>query len=309
MEGVLIKVAAFVAIIVVGYCAGRSNSFGKRPGEVVSKIVFTFTLPCSVVHAFGSAQFTPQLLVLVPIGLACAFVPYVVAAIVSRRCKRGDRVFYMLNICGFNIGCFALPYVQALFSPEMAVAVCMFDAGNAMMMTGGAYALTGLIAGTGKGPIEQPLKFVVKRLFGSLPFDAYLILIVLAVFDIEIPQQVVAFTEPIANANAFCAMLMLGLMIGFTSAGAKLKKVAIILGARALFSIAFCMLTLAFLPFDFMTKLVVCILLWAPASAMGPTFTLWCGGDEKLAGLSNGITIVEAIVVATAIVLATGVAA
>ena len=115
MEGVLIKVAAFVAIIVAGYCAGRSNSFGKRPGEVVSKIVFTFTLPCSVVHAFGSAQFTPQLLVLVPIGLACAFVPYVVAAIVSRRCERGDRVFYMLNICGFNIGCFALPYVQALF--------------------------------------------------------------------------------------------------------------------------------------------------------------------------------------------------
>lgn len=230
MEGVLIKVAAFVAIIVAGYCAGRSNSFGKRPGEVVSKIVFTFTLPCSVVHAFGSAQFTPQLLVLVPIGLACAFVPYVVAAIVSRRCERGDRVFYMLNICGFNIGCFALPYVQALFSSEMAVAVCMFDAGNAMMMTGGAYALTGLIAGTGKGPIEQPLKFVVKRLFSSLPFDAYLILIVLAVFDIKIPQQVVAFTEPIANANAFCAMLMLGLMIGFTSAGAKLKKVAIILG-------------------------------------------------------------------------------
>ena len=33
------------------------------------------------------------------------------------------------------------------------------------------------------------------------------------------------------------------------------------------------------------------------------------GGDEKLAGLSNGITIVEAIVIATAIVLATGVAA
>ena len=112
MEGVLIKVAAFVAIIVAGYCAGRSNSFGKRPGEVVSKIVFTFTLPCSVVHAFGSAQFTPQLLVLVPIGLACAFVPYAVAAIVSRRCERGDRVFYMLNICGFNIGCFALHVVR-----------------------------------------------------------------------------------------------------------------------------------------------------------------------------------------------------
>lgn len=308
MEGVLIKISAFVAIIIAGYMAGRSGAIGQRPGEVVSKIVFTFTLPCSVVHAFGSAQFTPQLLLLVPVGLACAFIPYAAAAIVSRRCERADRVFYMLNICGFNIGCFALPYVQALFSPEAAVAVCMFDAGNAMMMTGGAYALTGLIAGTGKGPIEQPLKFVAKRLFSSLPFDAYLVLIVLAVFDIQIPQQVVEFTGPIANANAFCAMLMLGLMVGFTSAGAKLKKVAVILVARAAFSAVFCVLAWMLLPFDFTTKIVICILLWAPASAMGPTFTLWCGGDEKLAGLSNGITIVEAIVVATCIVLATGMA-
>lgn len=69
MEGVLIKVAAFVAIIVAGYCAGRSNSFGKRPGEVVSKIVFTFTLPCSVVHAFGSAQFSRSFLCLFLLGL------------------------------------------------------------------------------------------------------------------------------------------------------------------------------------------------------------------------------------------------
>ena len=73
MEGVLIKVAAFVAIIVAGYCAGRSNSFGKRPGEVVSKIVFTFTLPCAVLHAFGAADFSPQMLLLVPLGFVFAF--------------------------------------------------------------------------------------------------------------------------------------------------------------------------------------------------------------------------------------------
>ncbi len=308
MEGVLIKVSAFVTIIVAGYLVGRSGALGQRPGEVVSKIVFTFTLPCAVVHAFGSAQFNPSTLMLVPMGLACAFIPYAVAALASRKCERADRVFYMLNICGFNIGCFALPYVQALFPPEASVAVCMFDAGNAMMMTGGAYALTGLIVGTGKGPIQSPLKFVAKRLFSSLPFDAYLILIVLAVLDIQIPSQVVDFTEPIANANSFCAMLMLGLMIGFTSAGSKLKKVAVILVARAVFAAVFCVLAWALLPFDDVTKVVVCILLWAPASAMGPTFTLWCGGDEKLAGLSNGVTIIEAIIVVTAIVLVTGVA-
>lgn len=128
METVLIKVAAFITIIIVGYFAGRSGILGQRPEQVVSKIVFTFTLPCSVVHAFGSAEFTPSLLLLVPVGLACAVIPYAVAFLATRNSNRRDRVFYLLNICGFNIGCFALPYVQSLFSPEMAVAVCMFDA-------------------------------------------------------------------------------------------------------------------------------------------------------------------------------------
>lgn len=304
METVLIKVAAFVTIIIVGYFAGRSGILGQRPEQVVSKIVFTFTLPCSVVHAFGSAEFTPSLLLLVPVGLACAVIPYAVAFLATRNSNRRDRVFYLLNICGFNIGCFALPYVQSLFSPEMAVAVCMFDAGNALMMTGGAYALTGILAG--KDPVPNPRKFVAKRLFSSLPFDAYLLLIVLAILDIQIPTQVVAFTEPMANANAFCAMLMLGLMIGFDTIGPNIRKIGVILVSRALFSAAFSLLAFAFLPFNITTKIVICILLWAPASAMGPTFTLWCGGDQKLAGLSNGLTIIEGIVVATAIVLLSG---
>lgn len=172
------------------------------------------------------------------------------------------------------------------------------------MMTGGAYALTGILAG--KDPVPNPGKFVAKRLFSSLPFDAYLLLIVLAILDIQIPTQVVAFTEPMANANAFCAMLMLGLMIGFDTIGPNIRKIRVILVSRALFSAAFSLLAFAFLPFDITTKIVIGILLWAPASAMGPTFTLWCGGDQKLAGFSNGLTIIEGIVVATAIVLLSG---
>ena len=67
MEEVMLKVAAFVAIIVAGHLAGRSRTLGPRPEQCVSKIVFTFTLPCAIVHAFGAAEFTHDLLILVPL--------------------------------------------------------------------------------------------------------------------------------------------------------------------------------------------------------------------------------------------------
>ena len=40
-----------------------------------------------------------------------------------------------------------MPFVQTLFPAQLAVTTCLFDAGNAIMMTGGSYALTGLVAG------------------------------------------------------------------------------------------------------------------------------------------------------------------
>ena len=119
----MLKVAAFVAIIVAGHLAGRSRTLGPRPEQCVSKIVFTFTLPCAIVHAFGAAEFTHDLLILVPLGLACALIPYLAVLGLTRRSERRDRVFYLLNCCGFNIGCFCLPFVQTLFPASSALFV------------------------------------------------------------------------------------------------------------------------------------------------------------------------------------------
>ena len=307
MEDVMVKVAAFVAIILAGYLAGRMHILGSKPEQCVSKIVFTFTLPCAIVHAFGAAQFTHDMLVLVPLGLACALIPYGITLALTRRSERRDRVFYLLNSCGFNIGCFCLPFVQTLFPAQLAVTTCLFDAGNAIMMTGGSYALTGLVAG--KEPVKRPVAFVAKRLVKSVPFDAYIVLIALAVAGISIPDAVVQFTAPIANANSFLAMFMLGLMIRFEIDREKLAKVARLLCLRIIVSIVASALVFSLLPFDATTRIVIVMLLWAPASAMGPTFTLWSDGDFGLAGLANAITIILGVIATTTIVLASGVVA
>ena len=306
MEDVLIKVAAFAAIIAAGYFARRSGMLGAQPETTIPKIVFNFTLPCAIIHAFGAADFTPDLLLLVPLGFVCAIVPFFVTVLLTRTTEQRDRVFYLLNSCGFNIGCFALPFVQSLFSPTMAVATCLFDAGNAIMMTGGSYALTGLIAGGKK--IDHPVRFVLRRLLSSVPFDAYMVLIVLAVLEIHLPDEVVKFTEPIANANSFLALFMLGLMIRFTADRKQIREIAQLAGIRIVAAAVFTALEFAFLPFGFTSKVVIAILLWAPSSALGPVFTLRSGGDFGLAGLASGFTIILGVCAATTISIVSGVA-
>ena len=301
METALIKVLAFVCIIVAGYWMGHTGKLGNMPGEFVSKIVFTFTLPCAVLHAFGAADFSPQMLLLVPLGFVFAFGAYLVTFAITPRTKREDRTFYLLNGCGFNLGCFALPFVQAIFSPTMAVATCLYDAGNAFMMAGGSYALTGLIAGGSR--VEHPVRFVAKRLFSSLPFDTYLLIIVLSVAGVRLPSELVAFTEPIANANSFLAMFMLGLMMSFSISHERMTKVARLVGLREAFSaVLTCVVWLA-LPVDNVMRALLTLLVWSPASALAPMYTQMSGGDGGLAGFANALTIILGVIAATLIAL------
>lgn len=301
MTDVLLKVASFIAIILLGMFANRTGILGQRPANTVSKIVFTFTLPAAIVHAFGSADFTPQLLWLVPLGVVCTMGPWLITLAATRRTEREERVFYLLNIAGFNIGCFALPFVQAFFPATAVVATCMFDAGNALMMTGGNFSLTQVIASGERH--EHPIVDIVKGLVKSVPFDAYLVLVALALLGIHIPAQVVAFTEPIANANAFLSLFMVGLMVNFSVNASKVKELLHLIGGRLVLAACMSAVAFLFLPMALEIRVVVAMLLWAPIGSMGPVFTLWAGGDHGLAGLANTITIAIGVVAITAIVL------
>lgn len=301
---VFIKVAAFVSIIVAGYYAGRSGKLGRGTGNVLSKIVFNLTLPCAVIHAFGAAEFTLDLLWLFVVAAAFNFVAYGAMYLATRGCEHAARVYYLCNICGYNIGCFALPFVQAFFPPAQAVAVCLFDAGNSIMMSGGTYALTSVIASEKR--LEHPVRLAAKRLFSSVTVDAYLVLVTMALLRIPVPAAVVQFTEPMANANAFLAMFMLGLVTNLHVDAQKAGRLVRLLGARLVANVLFTAVVLLALPFAPSVKVIVCMAVWAPVGAMGPVFTMWCHGDHGLAGFANAVSVVVAVVAMTGIVLATG---
>lgn len=303
MVTILIKISAFICIVATGFCARRSGWLGRDTSSVLSKIVFNLTLPCAVIHAFGAAEFTLDLLWLFVIAAVYNFIAYGIMILATKRCEQPVRAYYLCNICGYNIGCFALPFVQALFPAAQAVAACLFDAGNSLMMCGGAYALTSVIAS--EQPVEHPVRLTAKRLFSSATVDVYLVLVAMALLHIPIPEAIVQFTEPMANANAFLAMLMLGLVIDLQIDVRKAKRLALLLGARMAFNVLFTVATLILLPFSLGIKTVVCMAIWAPVGTMGPIFTMWCHGDHGLAGFANAIEVIIAIVAMTSIAIAT----
>ncbi|MFR4007990.1 MAG: hypothetical protein ACLT0Y_00750 [Christensenellales bacterium] len=66
-----------------------------------------------------------------------------IGLLISRK-DRETQAFYMLNCSGYNIGAFTMPFVQNFLGTFSMVITCLFDMGNAVMCTGGTFALTGL---------------------------------------------------------------------------------------------------------------------------------------------------------------------
>lgn len=116
METALIKVFAFVCIIIAGYWMGHTGKLGQhaRRVRVEDRVHVHAALRgaarvrrCRLLAGDAAAR---------ALGFAFAFGAYLVAFAITPRAKRSERAFYLLNACGFNLGCFALPFVQAIFS-------------------------------------------------------------------------------------------------------------------------------------------------------------------------------------------------
>ena len=179
----IFKPMSYVLVIMLGYLLKRAGFFSKDDHRLMSKIMVNITLPCTIIQAFDGFERDTKMFIIVGIGFICAFVPILLMYLTTGRVEKRLRAYRMLNIGGYNIGCFSLPLVQAFFGNTGVVAACMFDTGNAIMMTGGAYAMTSTLLRTG-GEERESVGDVLLKFVKSLPFDAYMMMILLAALGV-----------------------------------------------------------------------------------------------------------------------------
>lgn len=296
IASVLARAVAFVLIIVTGYVLKKKGFFHPDDFYLFSKVVVRITLPCAIISNFSRISMDNSLLFMCVIGLAVNLLMVAVGFVVNLRGSRQDRAFGMLNLSGYNIGNFTLPFVQSFLGPVGFAATSLFDAGNAVMCTGVTYTMASIAAGTGDRP---SVKNVLKSLFSSLPFDAYLIMTVLAVCRISLPELFTSYAGTVGNANAFLALLMIGIGFEIRMEREKIAKILQILILRYGMGISIAVLSYFCLPFDLEVRQAIALIALGPVSSVAPAFTGKTGGDVELASAVNSLSIVISIVMIT----------
>lgn len=293
MTGILLKSASFIILIVLGYTLKRKGLFGPEDYRIPMRIVLNITMPCAAIVSFASYQPDFSLLLATCLGFFMNCLMLFLAYLASKRTPRSIRAIWLNCVPGFNIGAFAMPFIQSFLSPGSLVGTCLFDTGSALMCNGTTYAISRNILDGTKG---LNLKRIVHTLLHSVPFLAYFTLLLVTLIGLPIDDDLVRFITPAANANAFLAMFMVGMMFDLHIEKAYLRQMAGILALRlgmgAIASAVFYFL----LPLPLEIRQALSIAVFAPASMTSTAFGVQAGGDPAVAAGVNSISILTCIV-------------
>lgn len=300
MAEVLVRAGCFVVIILLGYGLRRKGFFRKEDFHLLSKIVIKITLTAVIVTNFAGREVPFSMLLLAVLGLGYGLTQMAVAFLINMPRGRTGQAFAMLNGSGCNIGNFVLPFVQGFLGPAGVMAVSLFDAGNSFVCLGGAYGFARMVREGGGRFSFRP---VLKALSTSLPFLTYVVMTVLSLLRVALPAPVVELAGIISNANAFLAMLMIGIGFDLGGGNAKLGTVARILGVRYALAAAFALLCYFVLPFPLEHRQALVILAFSPVASAAPAFTAQLGDDYGLASAVNSFSILFGIAAIAAVLV------
>lgn len=291
----MVKPLSYVLLIVLGYALKRAGFFGREDYRLMSRIMINITLPCTIVRAFSGFSRDPQMFLIVGISFVCSMLPPILMYLATPGVDTRLRAYRMINIGGYNIGCFSLPLIEAFFGGTGVVAACMSDVGNAVMMTGGAYALTSTLLKTG-GETRESARDILMKFLRSAPFDTYLIVFLLMALNVQLPEAVYTLAQPAANANAFIAMLMIGMMFEPAGDRTKLTEAAHELAVRYAIAAVFALACYFLTPFSLIIRQTLVVLCFAPLSSLAPIYTDRCRSDTALASFTNSVSIAVSLV-------------
>lgn len=225
MIAVLLKAGSLTFIIILGILLRRMQPLPDHSGQVVKKVLLYITLPMAVVVNFSSmTTFDSRLLILMPVGIIANIFMILLAMVVTRRSSPRKKALYMLCLPSVNIGAFCFPFIQNFMTAYSLIGVCLYDVGNSIMCAGLTYAFTAAYLEGSKEKNKLEMRSFFIRMLKNPPLIAYVTMCLLTLVGIRLPCGLVDFISPMASANAFMAMMMIGLLFRFDARKEQLKK-------------------------------------------------------------------------------------
>ena len=297
MTDILIRAGSFVAIILLGYVLKKVGLFKESDFGILSKVVLKITFPAAIITSFAGRQIDAGMLTLAAIAMSCGILYIIVAAAVNAGASRQQRAFDILNLPGYNIGNFTMPFVQSFLGPTGVIAAGIFDTGNAVITLGTAFGVASAV----KDGTRFSVLRILKALLRSVPFITYVTMMVLNLNHIVLPYAVTELAGIIGAANPFLAMFMIG--VGFKLGGKKgqFGKIIRLLSLRYGIAVVLALIFWYVLPFALEVRQALVILAFSPIAAVVPPFTAELKGDVGLSSAINSMAIVISIVINVAL--------
>lgn len=293
MLHIIVRAGCFIAIIILGWWLKKTGVFKEEDFGVLSRIVIRITLPAAIVTSFAGKTIDPGMLAIVALGMGGGILYILLGFLNNRNSGKEQKAFEILNLPGYNIGCFTMPFVQSFLGPMGVITTSLFDTGNAFVCLGGSFGVASMV----KDGTEFSFRRIFKALTRSVPFLTYVLMMVMNLCHISVPAPVVEFAGIVGGANSFLAMFMIG--VGFKLSGDRSQTGSIvrILSIRYGVAAVLALVCYYLLPFALEVRQALVILLFSPIGSAVPPFTAELKGDVGLSSAINSIAILISILI------------
>ncbi len=298
MSNVLLNALSLIIIIIIGYILKRQDFVTLEGRRLITNLIMLITLPCALISGFANFTMDSSLYYVILVSLLFNIIVCILALLLSFDQHNEIKAFNVLNMPGYNIGCFTLPFVQTALGPFGVIVTSMFDIGNSVMCTGITYALASEIAGNSE---KQKLKNFIKKMLSSIPFDVYMIMLFITIAGIKLPAFIFFITSHIGSANPFLCMLLIGMLFEGKLETYQRLHVTKVLAVRLVTATMFAAIIYYYTSFSMAIKQVVILTTFSPIPISTTIFTEKCGADTKLSGICSSFAIPISIIIMTSL--------
>lgn len=292
MSNVLTQTIVYVVLLFAGYGFKKAGIFKVEDTDFLKKVILYLTMPAMAVNGLKDLELQPSFLWCFLVGFGTSTILMLVGMAATRKKSPEEKVMYLFNLNTYNIGNFAIPFLTGLLSTDGFAALCLFDIGVAIYLYGIDYSLAEAVKG---GKSRFSLKFLLKKIFTSPITDMYLLMILLAALHLRLPEPVLKLASVMGNANAFLAMLSIGILFELKLDRKNLWEMVKFFALRYGTILVIMAGVILFIPFSPDIRQAICVLLAAPVASIAPLLTQNAGGDGAKAAQINSVSILLGI--------------
>lgn len=295
MIDIVQKSIVLIFVIVLGYLLKKIGLFSRKNDfSTISKLVLYVTLPSAIITNLNGLRFPTYLLVISVFGFLCNWFYILLSKLFGK--TNEEKGFMALNINGYNIGNFALPFIAYFLEGLPILAISLFDAGNSVMVLGGNYAVAKNFK---EGDAQFDFRSLLKSIVKSPTIVVYFIMVSLSLLSLDLPSFVIDVAQIVGSANTFLAMFLIGVALEFNFETEYLKKISKYLSLRYIPAILLSIVVMWVPFFAPEVKLGLSTLVLAPVAGSAPIFTDQLNSDLELSGQVNSVSIILSILMIT----------